>query len=130
MSRAQAPSRPTERARGKRERGLVEDITVCFPLTHDEQPKELVLEGEEILEKADELVDARLALLLGVPEVLLEELRTGVPVDRDDGHVEREARGLDEHLPVVRPAVDGAPIFRSEEHTSELQSLRHLVCRL
>src|SRR5215212_10901361 len=24
----------------------------------------------------------------------------------------------------------GAPIERSEEHTSELQSLRHLVCRL
>src|SRR5262245_63679701 len=23
-----------------------------------------------------------------------------------------------------------APLFRSEEHTSELQSLRHLVCRL
>src|ERR1039458_10413826 len=23
-----------------------------------------------------------------------------------------------------------APVFRSEEHTSELQSLRHLVCRL
>src|SRR5258705_3889001 len=25
---------------------------------------------------------------------------------------------------------DAAPEFRSEEHTSELQSLRHLVCRL
>src|SRR5205814_10414868 len=25
---------------------------------------------------------------------------------------------------------DGAGILRSEEHTSELQSLRHLVCRL
>src|ERR1035438_6931806 len=24
----------------------------------------------------------------------------------------------------------GEPVFRSEEHTSELQSLRHLVCRL
>src|SRR5262245_63118740 len=25
---------------------------------------------------------------------------------------------------------DGVTLFRSEEHTSELQSLRHLVCRL
>src|SRR5437899_5512981 len=24
----------------------------------------------------------------------------------------------------------GGPVYRSEEHTSELQSLRHLVCRL
>src|SRR5262245_62391777 len=29
-------------------------------------------------------------------------------------------------LPTRKPATD----FRSEEHTSELQSLRHLVCRL
>src|SRR5258705_10163126 len=29
-----------------------------------------------------------------------------------------------------RDAVDGALPARSEEHTSELQSLRHLVCRL
>src|SRR5258705_1782939 len=28
------------------------------------------------------------------------------------------------------PARDGASESRSEEHTSELQSLRHLVCRL
>src|SRR5262245_62618386 len=29
-----------------------------------------------------------------------------------------------------RPAIPGADQGRSEEHTSELQSLRHLVCRL
>src|SRR5947199_8513872 len=29
-----------------------------------------------------------------------------------------------------RPTRGGAPASRSEEHTSELQSLRHLVCRL
>src|SRR5258705_10143159 len=28
------------------------------------------------------------------------------------------------------PIVNGVPEERSEEHTSELQSLRHLVCRL
>src|SRR5262245_24074686 len=31
---------------------------------------------------------------------------------------------------VVLAAIDVATTFRSEEHTSELQSLRHLVCRL
>src|SRR5437899_8398637 len=31
----------------------------------------------------------------------------------------------------VQPRMNGVPSFaRSEEHTSELQSLRHLVCRL
>src|SRR5205814_10689664 len=32
-------------------------------------------------------------------------------------------------VPAARPAPPGPPA-RSEEHTSELQSLRHLVCRL
>src|SRR5205814_8105345 len=30
----------------------------------------------------------------------------------------------------VEEAVAHHPVYRSEEHTSELQSLRHLVCRL
>src|SRR5258705_9257577 len=33
-------------------------------------------------------------------------------------------------LPVVSVVVFSSTITRSEEHTSELQSLRHLVCRL
>src|SRR5437899_8295831 len=33
-------------------------------------------------------------------------------------------------LDVTVPAEDGCGCQRSEEHTSELQSLRHLVCRL
>src|ERR1035441_4685029 len=33
-------------------------------------------------------------------------------------------------LPKARPEVDLLNVHRSEEHTSELQSLRHLVCRL
>src|SRR5262245_64284628 len=46
----------------------------------------------------------------------------GVPVDR------RLGRGQ-EHELLVRP-VPEQRAERSEEHTSELQSLRHLVCRL
>src|SRR5258705_6034240 len=30
----------------------------------------------------------------------------------------------------LEEGIDGEPEVRSEEHTSELQSLRHLVCRL
>src|SRR5258705_5188640 len=42
-----------------------------------------------------------------------------------DIHLESTARGLR-----ARFRVDGVHASRSEEHTSELQSLRHLVCRL
>src|ERR1035441_5089052 len=34
------------------------------------------------------------------------------------------------HFGDLEDALPGKEIFRSEEHTSELQSLRHLVCRL
>src|SRR5262245_64120316 len=44
----------------------------------------------------------------------------------------RQWRSIDPHVTPVRfVAEDGGCIaVRSEEHTSELQSLRHLVCRL
>src|SRR5205814_6284945 len=34
------------------------------------------------------------------------------------------------YWPTPDPLPSGGPHLRSEEHTSELQSLRHLVCRL
>src|SRR5262245_64041066 len=34
------------------------------------------------------------------------------------------------HRDPITSIFSGAPVGRSEEHTSELQSLRHLVCRL
>src|SRR5262245_63980316 len=37
---------------------------------------------------------------------------------------------LGQRLGLAAQAVDRAVVVRSEEHTSELQSLRHLVCRL
>src|SRR5205814_6099898 len=36
---------------------------------------------------------------------------------------------MDEHFRTT-PFEKNLPVLRSEEHTSELQSLRHLVCRL
>src|ERR1039458_9545402 len=44
---------------------------------------------------------------------------------RSNGHTNCERRRA-----VLRDSVPGFQPFRSEEHTSELQSLRHLVCRL
>src|SRR5512140_1258048 len=102
-----ASARPTHAERNF----LVEDIPVRLPLTHDEEPEELVLEGEEVLEEAHELVRGPAVLLLRVAEILLEELQSRVPVYRDDRHVERESRRLDEHLPVVDPVVDGAAVL-------------------
>src|SRR5437899_11166354 len=51
-----------------------------------------------------------------------------------DGEARWIGRNLDQHA-VGHPEVDGVEVLplrllRSEEHTSELQSLRHLVCRL
>src|ERR1035438_8383727 len=37
---------------------------------------------------------------------------------------------MDLHHPILREFPEHREIIRSEEHTSELQSLRHLVCRL
>src|SRR5205814_10248097 len=52
--------------------------------------------------------------------------------DLGDGHqrVERPVGVLEDHLRLAPEQAQIAPVERSEEHTSELQSLRHLVCRL
>src|SRR5258705_661285 len=41
-----------------------------------------------------------------------------------------DAAGRAEVVARAEPGVEERPADRSEEHTSELQSLRHLVCRL
>src|ERR1035441_11045972 len=57
-----------------------------------------------------------------VPEALLELVLTHHQVNFDLWHQEDKVR--------EPGASDSAVAQRSEEHTSELQSLRHLVCRL
>src|SRR5262245_63967779 len=54
-----------------------------------------------------------------LPGVLLRLVRAGGDV------ASAESRWIELHRGALR-----YPWFRSEEHTSELQSLRHLVCRL
>src|SRR5438045_7544875 len=65
---------------------------------------------------------------------------------RSVAKVARQSLGAEKFVPVARPSMGGEDfayylekipgcfflvgVERSEEHTSELQSLRHLVCRL
>src|SRR5258705_7204755 len=44
--------------------------------------------------------------------------------------IERRAPPLGTFVRASQPELAGGEAQRSEEHTSELQSLRHLVCRL
>src|SRR5205814_10192461 len=68
--------------------------------------------------------DARRRLLAGEGRRHRQEAEPGrgFPLGLD---ALRIAEGLAEHL----EAAAGLGLLRSEEHTSELQSLRHLVCR-
>src|SRR5437899_10013132 len=83
------------------------------------------------------------AVILSPPGALLGQSRVSQLVD--SARVQLAANHLDSAEALLRAALDStaqaAPadrnnalvwdgIVRSEEHTSELQSLRHLVCRL
>src|SRR5882724_13443196 len=59
------------------------------------------------------------------PEIYTLSLHDALPISSRFSTRRRSAGGL----PAPR-SCQFAPIERSEEHTSELQSLRHLVCRL
>src|SRR5437899_9439139 len=54
--------------------------------------------------------------------IAVPSLPTEVEINRHRASIERQIQGYGAFL--------GVPFLRSEEHTSELQSLRHLVCRL
>src|SRR5205814_7932044 len=100
-----------------------------FPIDHDDlgaaraaaQQDVLaeVLPVEHAVRQRAEPLDARLEILEATRhEVVLRPLEVGQEL--------RDALGA---APVVR-LVEAGEKSRSEEHTSELQSLRHLVCRL
>src|SRR5471030_524417 len=68
-------------------------------------------------------------------EVLLNKAGTTfrkLPDKDKNGITERKAIALmlDQPSMIKRPVLNIGGKLRSEEHTSELQSLRHLVCRL
>src|SRR5205814_3346015 len=96
--------------------------------------------------RADVLVGQRLELLTSkgslsgvVGRKASRPLRRGEEfprVELEDLHLDIGARSREEALELVAigdvAVIAGEPVEleRSEEHTSELQSLRHLVCRL
>src|ERR1035438_3163874 len=57
-----------------------------------------------------------------------EDMNNG-DMTTEAGKVELSAQDLRGSSPLCRPVRWRGPVDRSEEHTSELQSLRHLVCR-
>src|SRR2546422_7872750 len=59
---------------------------------------------------------------------LFRSLRDAVALAPAPVEVALEGAGL--VVSSVKPAQAGSPVVRSEEHTSELQSRLHLVCRL
>src|ERR1039458_10684514 len=69
----------------------------------------------------------------------LERIRVGINSEsasqtQTPGPIAKNAMKTNSVIATIKPLVaDGTGViraFRSEEHTSELQSLRHLVCRL
>src|SRR5258705_3722948 len=68
------------------------------------------------------LADAEVIFAYRFRQVLADKDRKFAPIDQD---------AWTQHLGYTEAAIpELIAQFRSEEHTSELQSLRHLVCRL
>src|ERR1039458_10586521 len=69
--------------------------------------------------------------LLELAEQNAPALPDAAPAKRTFADVCAKVRGLADDLDFSRDPSPGRDVvLRSEEHTSELQSLRHLVCRL
>src|SRR5204863_10181635 len=87
--------------------------STLFPYTtlfrSAENPQKIVFQGKE------ELGEARIALASGAASQLIVDAAGFVPLGADDAE---------------SPEAPYLLGFRSEEHTSELQSRRDLVCRL
>src|SRR5205814_6016837 len=74
-----------------------------------------------------------LSLHDALPILLAQALGEANPGDPTVSAVQQHLAPLLAALPdlgLSPPDLVSATVFRSEEHTSELQSLRHLVCRL
>src|SRR3989449_2464293 len=109
---------------------LQQDVAVPFrrPRQHEDRSRD----GERRLE-ALRGKRGRLVRIAGEPRPTLGVRRRDLPGDATRGCVRGVARRLGEGVAVRggRGAVQaGAHRVRSEEHTSELQSRLHLVCRL
>src|SRR5262245_20558947 len=67
------------------------------------------------------------ALARGVQQAQIIFIAVGTPTGEDGSADLQHVLGVARD---IAKAMNGYKVVRSEEHTSELQSLRHLVCRL
>src|SRR5256885_17156006 len=63
-------------------------------------------------------------------EIYTLSLHDALPISKHVSAGDCGGELLDEERDALCPVVQGIPFFRSEEHTSELQSPCNLVCRL
>src|ERR1035441_8267308 len=97
----------------------VETLASYISRVYSEFGKILTREIEENLDAWEELVEPQLGLTRGHAEIcaaVLQQLTLGIIALEFGAVLFDRAPHLDR------------PTYRSEEHTSELQSLRHLVC--
>src|SRR5262245_64626865 len=85
-----------------------------------------------VLEKElrDDEVGALLDLVTQAIPVDVASFRAGDVSFRKPGDADGEITGCADELDKLIRVLEATRCGRSEEHTSELQSLRHLVCRL
>src|SRR5205814_1585895 len=126
--RAQSSSdvlRVLARERGQRLHGggLLRGLLAPADAAAEPPPRDRDLGDEALLVVGPALLDQRVGRDLA-EEPLGQLLELGLVVAEPDAQVLEDAGGE------VRLDHGARPFVRSEEHTSELQSLRHLVCRL
>src|ERR1035438_10697741 len=72
-------------------------------------------------------------------KVFFRDKFSGMIIENDNGYAfyydenylnDDEAKAISLTMPLRKEPYESSTMIRSEEHTSELQSLRHLVCRL
>src|SRR6266404_7212450 len=102
-------------------------------LDSDEQLAKRVLDEEDGINELQIEIDDRVVQLLALHQLMATDLRLVLAVSRINNDLERigdQAVNIAQaSLRILRhPRVK--PYVRSEEHTSELQSLAYLVCRL
>src|SRR5689334_18044821 len=87
-----------------------EDVPFGFAVSGHEGVQDLILEREQVLEESLQLVDAALARLAEVLELVLQELLAGAAVEDQEDDVEEKPRLLDINLPVIGSSVDGGDV--------------------
>src|SRR5687767_15180692 len=86
--------------------------------------------GEQALEIADMLVRSNAIDVIVIDSVAALTPKAELEGEMGDAHVGLQARLMSQALRKLTGGISRSKTMRSEEHTSELQSLAYLVCRL